>query len=87
MIEAMISCEKRRVTKSMQQWDDVITIFHTEPTDFDTNLPEVNLASAEPFAFEGADVFIQNIHAARCRLSAFSMSASPASERTSAIAA
>ena len=71
----------------MQQRDDVIMIFHPETTDFHTNLPEVNLASEEPLAFNGADVFIQNIHAARCRLSAFSMSASPASERISAIAA
>ena len=56
-------------------------------TDFETNLSEVNFASAKPISFEDADVFIQNIHAARCRSSAFSMRASPASERTSAIAA
>ena len=86
MVEAVISCEKRWATKSMQQGDDIVSILHPETTDFKTNLSEVNLASAEPISFEDADVFIQNVHAARCRSSAFSMRASPASERTSAIA-
>ncbi len=70
-----------------EAWMSIIAIFHPQTTDSFTNLPEVELASAESLTFNDANVFIQNIHAARCRPSAFSISASPARERTSAIAA
>jgi hypothetical protein len=87
MVETMISREESRAAERMQQWDNVITVFHSETTDANTNPPEVNLAGAEPLTFDDANIFVQNIHAARCRPSAFSSRASPASERTSAIAA
>lgn len=83
----MISCEKSRAAECVQQRDDVVAIFHPQTTDSFTNLPEVELASAELLTFDDANIFIQNIHAARCRPSAFSINASPARERTSAIAA
>jgi hypothetical protein len=67
--------------------DDISAIFHPQTTNLNINLSEVDLASAEPLTFDDADIFIQNIHAACCRPSAFSISASPASERASAIAA
>ena len=69
----------------MQQRDDVIMIFHPETAGLHTNLPEVNLASEVPFAFNDGGVFTQYVHAARCRLSAFPRSTSPASERVSAL--
>lgn len=54
MVEAMISCEKSRMAESMQQRDDVCAIFHPQTTNFSTNLPEVDLASAESLTFDDA---------------------------------
>lgn len=84
-IETMISCEKGRRAKCVEQGKDFRTIFHPKPADFTADLPKVKLTGTQPFAFWGANIFIQDIHATR-RRSVFSISASLASLTASAIA-
>jgi hypothetical protein len=43
MVKAMIQSEKSWASQPMQQRDNVSAIFHPRTTDFDANLPEVNL--------------------------------------------
>ncbi|MBI3304519.1 MAG: hypothetical protein HYZ72_20850 [Deltaproteobacteria bacterium] len=76
MIEAMISREKGRTAESVQQRNDFTAILHSRATDFNADLPKVDLASASPLAFNDANIFVQDIHAARRRLSDFSIRAS-----------
>lgn len=87
MIKAMIPREKGRRAKGMKQGNNVRTIFHSQTADFDPDLSNAKLSSAQSFAFDGANVFVENIHAARCRRADFSISASLASWTTSAMAA
>ncbi len=86
MIKTMIPREKSWKAKGLEQRDDVRTIFHPKAANFNPNLSNVQLTGAQAVTFNDAEVFVEDIHAARCRCADFSIKASLASLTTSAIA-
>ncbi len=70
----------------MEQRDNIRTIFHPKATNFNSDLSNAQLAGMQSFPFNDANVFVKDIHAARCRRSDFSIKALLANMTTSAIA-
>jgi len=87
LIKIMVASEKGWPTQSMQQWNNLVAIFHPHPSDFIPNAPKMNLPGSEQLALSHHDVLIKNIHAARRRPSVFSLNATEANSIASAMAA
>jgi hypothetical protein len=70
----------------MQQRNNPLAILHVGAANFHANLSEVNLPGFKLLPLTQANIFIQNVYAARRRLSVFSSNASFAKLTASAIA-
>ena len=76
IIKVSVPCEERRAVQAVQQGNDLVKILHSEPANFNPNLPHANPPHFEPPSLRFVDVFIENDHAARLRLSILVVSAS-----------
>src|SRR5439155_2792346 len=76
MVKAMVQSEKSWAFQPMQQRNNPLAILYPCISNFDANLPVVNLPGFELLPLTQANIFIQNVHAARRRLSVFSSNAS-----------
>jgi len=76
VVEIVIPCKESGAPQGMQERDDFVSILHSQLTDFNADLSNVNPPSFKPLPLWFIDVFIKHDHAARQRFTVFVVRAS-----------
>jgi hypothetical protein len=86
LVKIVIAGEKGRSAQGMQEWNNLIAIFHPRSSKLSTNTSRMDFPRSEQLALRSDDVLVKDIHAACRGLSVFLISALEAKAIASAMA-